>query len=330
MKKFWVNIRPWRKEIFTTALESGADAVIIPPEFSSQAKELGIIQTISEDGDMKLGQDVVECTLSSKDDEIRAAGLPPEVKIIIKTTDWTVIPLENLIAQRGNLFAYVSTAEEARTAMHILEKGVQGVVLSTDNPQEIIQTAEFIKKSAERVELCSAQILKIKPLHIGARVCVDTCSMMEPGQGLLIGNSSRALFLVHCECLDNPYVASRPFRVNAGPVHAYVRVAGGKTRYLSELKAGDEVLIVDHKGNTEIAIVGRVKIEQRPLILVEAEVQGAVVSIILQNAETIRLTSPEGKALSVVHLKENDQIMVVLEQSARHFGHKIDETIIER
>lgn len=330
MKKLWVNVRPWRKEIFTTALESGADAVVIPAEFSHQARELGIIQTISEDGDMKLGQDVIELTISSKGDEIKAAGLSPDVKVIIKTDDWTIIPLENLIAQRSNLFAHVSTAEEARTALNILEKGVEGVLLSTDNPQEIIQTAELIKKSAERVELCPAGVLRVKSLYTGARVCVDTCSMMGPGQGLLIGNSSRAMFLVHSECVENPYVASRPFRVNAGPVHAYVKAPAGKTRYLSELKAGDEVLIVDHQGNTEIAVVGRAKIEKRPLILVEADVQGAIVSIILQNAETIRLTSPEGKALSIVHLRKNDQILVALEQSARHFGHKVDETLIER
>ena len=57
-----------------------------------------------------------------------------------------------------------------------------------------------------------------------------------------------------------------------GPVHAYVAVPGGKTSYLSELKAGKEVIVVDQKGKLRTAIVGRVKIETRPLILVEAKV----------------------------------------------------------
>lgn len=55
-------------------------------------------------------------------------------------------------------------------------------------------------------------------------------------------------------------------------MHAYVAVPGGKTCYLSELKAGKEVIVVDQKGQQRNAIVGRVKIETRPLILVEAKV----------------------------------------------------------
>jgi len=57
-----------------------------------------------------------------------------------------------------------------------------------------------------------------------------------------------------------------------GPVLAYVAIPGGKTCYLSELKAGKEVIVVDQKGQQRTAIVGRVKIETRPLILVEAKV----------------------------------------------------------
>lgn len=57
-----------------------------------------------------------------------------------------------------------------------------------------------------------------------------------------------------------------------GPVHAYVAVPGGKTSYLSELKSGKEVIVVDQRGMQRTAIVGRVKIETRPLILVEAKV----------------------------------------------------------
>ena len=55
-------------------------------------------------------------------------------------------------------------------------------------------------------------------------------------------------------------------------MHAYVAVPGGRTCYLSELKAGKEVIVVDQQGRRRTAIVGRVKIETRPLILVEAKV----------------------------------------------------------
>ena len=147
---------------------------------------------------------------------------------------------------------------------------------------------------------------------------------------MLVGNSSSALFLVHSESISNPYVAPRPFRVNAGAVHAYTRVPGGTTRYLSELCAGDPVLVVDHMGVTQTAAVGRLKIEKRPLMLIRAAVRDKEITTIVQNAETIRLTDPQGCARSVVELGSGDKVLVALEDSGRHFGMKIDETIMEK
>jgi 3-dehydroquinate synthase class II len=31
------------------------------------------------------------------------------------------------------------------------------------------------------------------------RVCVDLCSLLQPGEGMLVGSFARALFLVHSE-----------------------------------------------------------------------------------------------------------------------------------
>lgn len=55
-------------------------------------------------------------------------------------------------------------------------------------------------------------------LTFACRVCVDLCSLLVPGEGLLSGNFAAALFLVHSECAESKYINSRPFRVNAGPV----------------------------------------------------------------------------------------------------------------
>ncbi|MBM3957547.1 MAG: 3-dehydroquinate synthase II, partial [Gemmatimonadetes bacterium] len=148
-------------------------------------------------------------------------------------------------------------------------------------------------------------------------------------EGMLVGSSSAAMFLVHSESVENPYVEPRPFRVNAGPVHAYVRVPGGKTRYLSELSAGDAALIVRSDGSTYTAVIGRVKVERRPLALVRAEVGGEELTTILQNAETIRLVTPEGQPISVVALAPGTQVLVALEKAGRHLGTKIEETIEE-
>ena len=37
----------------------------------------------------------------------------------------------------------------------------------------------------------------------------------------MVGSFARALFLVHSECAESQYIASRPFRINAGPVSAH-------------------------------------------------------------------------------------------------------------
>jgi 3-dehydroquinate synthase II len=63
--------------------------------------------------------------------------------------------------------------------------------------------------------------------------------------------------------------------------------------------------------------------------LVEAEYEGKMYGIILQNAETIRLVS-EGKPVSVVDLAEGDSILMFIEKGGRHFGIKVDENIIEK
>lgn len=330
MKQVWVKAVPWNKKLVTTALESGADAVMVPENYTAKVKELGIIQTIAEDGDLKPGQDIVEYEIRSGEDEKEIVKLTKTKKVIVKTTDWTIIPLENLIAQTGNLYAEAATLSETKDLLTILEKGVDGILVTTNDMNELKKIVLEVKSSVERVPLVAAKILSARSLDMGDRVCVDTCTSMHMGEGMLIGNSSAAMFLVHSESIENPYVAPRPFRVNAGPVHAYIRVSDGRTKYLSDLSAGDDVMIVDFEGRASRAVVGRLKIEKRPLMLVEAEVDGDVISTILQNAETIRLTKPDGSPISIVSLKKGDEVLVAVEKAGRHFGMKIDETIVEK
>jgi len=330
MKTVWIKAIPWKKEIVTTALESGADAVMVPKGCSSKVKKLGVIKTIADDGDLRLGKDVVEWEIRSKADEENILSLSRRSKVIVRTRDWTVIPLENLIAQTANLIVEVKTTREAKTVLKVLEKGVDGVLLNTRDLSEIKKTVAQIKESSERIVLQTAQITRVETLGMGDRVCIDTCSNMAVGEGMLVGNSSSGLFLVHAESVENPYVEPRPFRVNAGPVHAYVRVPEGRTRYLSELRSGDEVTIVNYKGHCLTSIVGRIKVEKRPLMLIEAECRQKTIATILQNAETIRLTQPNGSPISVVELKKGSKVQAFLEEAGRHFGMKIKETITEK
>ena len=330
-KIFWVNAKPYNKKVVTTALESGADAVIVPRGQSKKVRDLGLIKTVSEDGDLKFGDDVVEVSIASEKDEAKALKVPADKLILVKTKNWKVIPLENLIAKRGKgLLALVHSAEEAKIALKIMERGVDGIVLATTDLSEIKRTAGVVRAQGEQLRLVQATIRDVRPLGMGDRVCVDTITNMEPGQGMLIGNSSSGMFLVHAENVETPYCATRPFRVNAGAVHAYLRVPDGKTAYLADVSIGDPVAIVDYKGRCEVGFVGRAKVEKRPMMLVEATYKGKPLSLVMQNAETIRLTKPGGEPISITHLSAGDRVLSYLEEAGRHFGVKIEETIVEK
>lgn len=363
----WAEVKPR----ITTALESGFDCVIVDQENVARVRELGGIKVASfgaqreaedvtiigksgeGDGTVPLPQDLNSSldlalakntsgpiagmvVIANKNYEQFAVEMGKHVDyLIVIGTDWKVIPLENMIAGLQGIdvriIAGVKSAAEAELALSTLEHGADGVMLDSADLSEI-KRVEKAAEIAERahLDLEAATVTAVKAVGMGDRVCVDTASMMSPGEGMLVGSQAKGFFLVHSESEDSPYVAARPFRVNAGAVHAYIKV-GDKTRYLSELKSGDEVSIVSKDGETRSAIVGRSKIEKRPMILIEAEAGGtARLSTLLQNAETIKLVAPGGKPISVAELKEGDQVLVHLEESARHFGMSIEESIIEK
>ncbi len=278
----------------------------------------------------------LKITLKGKEDEntaVKAAELSTDY-IIINCLDWRVIPLENIIARtsgKSKLLAEVSNAEDASLVLGTLELGTDGVLLKTSSSDELMKTVAIVKQQALKLELAAAKIVTVKQIGTGARVCVDTCDLMTQGEGILVGSQSAGLFLVEAEVHENPYVASRPFRVNAGSISMYTLGSLQNTRYLSELKAGEEVVIVSREGKVRKANVGRIKIEFRPLILIEAEVEGKHIKTILQNAETIRVVTPKGST-PVTELKVGDEVLVhVAAKGGRHFGISVpDETVIER
>ena len=128
-KRSWVKIPRWNKSLVTAALEAGAEAVALPKGKSADAKALGIITTIGPDGDLKPGKDLYEITIRSKKDEEKALRFPSDRFLVVRTLDWKVIPLENLVAARGRIIAEVTSAKEARLAVEIMEKGTGGKLL---------------------------------------------------------------------------------------------------------------------------------------------------------------------------------------------------------
>ncbi|MEM3586661.1 MAG: 3-dehydroquinate synthase II [Candidatus Jordarchaeaceae archaeon] len=255
--------------------------------------------------------------------------------IIVEAEDWKIIPLENLIAElhksETELYAEAETKEEARTLFQTLELGVDGVVVTPKTASEVLELGKIIEIPM-RLNLVPARIIEVSEVGSGDRVCIDTCSLLRKGEGMLIGSQSQGLFLIHSETLETEFAASRPFRVNAGAVHAYVLMTDGKTKYLSELEAGDNVLAVDYQGMCREVVVGRVKIEKRPLLLIKAEIDSEkmILKTLVQNAETVNLVSKDGKPVSVAKLKPGDEILVYTISGGRHFGKTVEETIIEK
>ncbi|WP_440949753.1 3-dehydroquinate synthase II [Methanosphaerula subterraneus] len=328
MKQLWVDLSCWNKDLATAALEAGVDAIIV--DEAAKVKVLAKVTTIAPDGDLVPGKDVSMVTIKDKASEeecLEKAKLGP---VVVSTKDWTVIPLENLVAQSDRIYAAVGSAEEARLALTILEQGVAGVVLTTTDPGVIRTVAAMVRGAGAKVPLVPFTLTAVRQLGMGDRVCIDTCSILADGEGMLVGNTSSAFFLVHAETIENPYVAPRPFRVNAGAVHAYVLTPGNRTAYLADLRAGDLVTVAAADGGTEEVIIGRLKIEKRPLLLVEGEAGGVKAGLVLQNAETIRLVGLDGKARSVVDLKPGDQVLGMVAEGGRHFGYAVKEQICEQ
>jgi len=356
----WEDVKP----VVIKALEAGADCILARPEHIERIRELGGGTIASTNGgDIVLypvdtmpdapppdkdsliadiealkstGREVaVEVVIRGKTYELLAAQLGEHCDfLVIISTDWRVIPLENLIASLQDynvrIIAGVKDSSEAKLALETMEHGADGVLLSTLDANEVVKTVQLARGvGTEKVSLVPARITSIRQVGMGDRACVDTCALMRVGEGMLVGSQANGFFLVHSESEDSPYVAARPFRVNAGAVHSYIKV-GDKTRYLSELAGGDEVMVVDTEGNARLEVVGRVKIERRPLVLVEADVEGRRIKILLQNAETIKLVSKEGTPVSITSLSEGDEVLVHTEDIGRHFGMRIEETIIER
>jgi 3-amino-4-hydroxybenzoic acid synthase len=147
---------------------------------------------------------------------------------------------------------------------------------------------------------------------------------------MLVGSTSQGGILCCAEVFYLPYMDLRPFRVNAGAVHSYVYNLDNRTNYMTELRAGSSVMVVDTQGRARRAYVGRVKTEVRPLRLIEAEFRsGQRVNVIMQDDWHVRIFSAESTPLNITELKPGDKILGHCADPGRHVGIKVDEHIVE-
>ncbi|MEM3356538.1 MAG: 3-dehydroquinate synthase II, partial [Candidatus Bathyarchaeia archaeon] len=271
MKELWVRLdksvpKNVRESLLELAVHS-CDALYVDENLLEDVKRTGA-KTASTSSDSAI--QILDFFDLAKVEELKNAGKPVAVRVVVKgkedeekavkaatfspnyliisCLDWKVIPLENLIAKtrgKSKLLAEVSSFEDAKTALETLELGADGIVLKTSDTNELTKVAFAVKKQIPKIKLVPLKVVEVKRIGTGARVCVDTCDLMKKGEGILVGCQSACLFLVEAEVHENPFVNPRPFRVNAGPVSLYTLCSLDKTRYLSELKAGEEISIED-------------------------------------------------------------------------------------
>ena len=254
---------------------------------------------------------------------------------VIRFKDPTKIPLEIVLAagsRRGaKIMTFVSDLDEASVVMSVLESGPDGVILAPRSAAEVEALGGLCNPAQTHLALKEFSVREIANAGTGDRVCVDTCSNFFLDEGLLVGSFGGGFLLCCSETHPLPYMPTRPFRVNAGAVSSYILSSPSRTNYLSELSQGDAVTGVNVKGDTRPLVVGRVKIETRPLLLIKAQsADGDAASVILQNDWHVRVLGPAGAVLNITELKPGSVILGYTAPRARHVGMAVDEYCLEK
>ena len=281
--------------------------------------------------------------VSNSEGQAKARAMAGSVEwILLDLGEWKMIPIENLIAACDGgptkVAARISSAEQVLGAAFALQIGVDALLVDKQTlPTALIaksQRGETVSKpiemkSSTNYDLSFVEVTEVKEGGVGDRVCVDLTTMLDSGEGMLVGSSSGSMVLVHGETVESEFVPTRPFRVNAGALHSYILMADGSTSYLSELKMGDRVLVISSDSSTRPAVVGRVKIETRPFILFKWKDEKHNESgALLQQAETVRLISDSG-LISITGLKSGMKLLGWSGGSGRHVGQEISAKVKE-
>lgn len=282
--------------------------------------------------------------VSTSEGQSKARAMAGSVEwILLDLGEWKMIPIENVVASCDGgptkVAARISSAEQVLGAAFALDIGVDALLVTEDIlPTALIaksqrgerEQSEMEEVKSEEFELSTLRIIEVKEGGVGDRICVDLTSMLDLGEGMIVGSSSNSMVLVHGETVESEFVPTRPFRVNAGAAHTYILMADGGTKYLSELKMGDQVMVSNSEGKSRTATVGRVKIERRPFILFKwIDENHNEAGALLQQAETVRLVTESG-LISITDLSPDMKIIGWSGGAGRHLGIEITADVTEK
>ncbi|MFC4499355.1 MULTISPECIES: 3-dehydroquinate synthase II family protein [Streptomyces] len=249
---------------------------------------------------------------------------------VIHFADPTKIPLEIVLAAaesaEGKLVTVVDGLEEAAIVFDVLERGSDGILFTPRSADDVFALARLLEATTPQLELSTLTVESIRHVGLGDRVCVDTCSHFEEDEGILVGSYSSGFVLCCSETHPLPYMPTRPFRVNAGALHSYTLGPDNRTNYLSEVGSGSALLAVGADGRTRRVVVGRAKLESRPLLEIRTHAEdGRLVSLTVQDDWHVRVLGPGGKVLNVTELQKGDELLGYLATDKRHVGLPIGE-----
>lgn len=298
--------------------------------------------------------------------------------VVIDIEHATYIPYELLLAKaeetgtlvlrsipiRG-LEKIVGEVDQSLNAMATMEQGV-GVLFRSEDIQVLNALSTMLRsRQKTNLELVAAEVIDVRHTGLGHRVCVDTTSLMSAEEGMLVGSTGWGGIFVCSETHLLPHMNLREFRVNAGGVHSYIWAPNGKAIYLSEIEAGSEVLCVNKDGTARVVVVGRAKVERRPLLQItckvpldalpeevrEAAVTEALarrrvtpqgesiagpdechvyINAFIQNDWHVRVMGADGIVRHGTLIQPGDRILAHVDTPGRHTGLRVTEHIVER
>lgn len=402
--QWWFDARRAKttnKQLLSAVSDSNCAAVLTEPGQSINVPQpqVAFVKSADQLAQLKSGVGVL-----TEDDEIaerarsegRPTGVYIEVKdmeeeftrcleladrgydhLVIDIFDATYIPYEQLLVRTRNtptkilrsvpikgLEGTVEHINQSLNAFATMEHGI-GVLFRKEKAENVRQLSEQLAhRRPGTMPLVEAEVFDVVHCGIGHRACVDTTTLMSAEEGMIIGSTGWGGILVCSETHYLPHMNLREFRVNAGGVHSYVWGPGNRHLYLSEMHAGQEVLVVDIHGNTRVATVGRVKIERRPLLLIKARVdldkvpddireavlakrraaeavtpegekvdrEGKYVFLntFLQNDWHVRVMGADGEIRHSTLVRPGEKLMAHVDKAGRHMGEAIEEDIVEK
>lgn len=298
--------------------------------------------------------------------------------VVIDIEHATYIPYEQLLVETEGLPTRIlrsvpikelrGTVDEINQSLNAfatMERGV-GVLFRSQSVEAIESLGRNLAhRQSSKMDLVTAKVEDVQHTGLGHRVCVDTTTLMTAEEGMIIGSTGWGGIFVCSETHYLPHMNLREFRVNAGGVHSYIW-GPDKHLYLSEMKAGSEVLAVDIHGGTRMVTVGRAKIERRPLLRIRCSVsmdqitnddvrqmiidsqracldvtpkgekiavedQNCVyINTFLQNDWHVRIMGADGKIRHTTLIKPGDELLAHVDVPGRHMGGPVTEHIFEK